>query len=417
MGSEWRQTTLDQLGTIITGKTPPSGNPTFFGGDIPFVTPTDMDGRRLISRTSRYLTSSGAAVIANSRVPRGAVMVSCIGSDMGKAAVAGSDCVTNQQLNSLVVTTDDDPLFIYYNLSLRKAEIRQGASGSAQPILNKSAFGRLPIRLPSPSQQRWIAQILGALDDKIELNHRMSQTLESMARALFKSWFVDFDPVRAKAEGRNTGLPVDLNTMFPSALEESALGETPVGWWADAVVGFADVNPESWSSATRPSSIEYVDLTNTKTGRIEATTTYATADAPSRAQRVLRPGDTIFGTVRPGNRSYALVAGKGLTGSTGFAVLRPKKADYRDFVYLSSTSIDAIDELARLADGAAYPAIAPERVAATRCVRPPESLLSRFHRAAGPMLDRLAGADREAAVLRALRDGLLARLLSGSKPT
>jgi len=204
MAGEWRETTLDQLGRIVTGKTPPTSRPDYYGGDIPLVTPTDFDGRPTIDTTGRYLTEEGADSVGGSRIPAGAVMVSCIGSDMGKAAVAGRDCVTNQQINSIEVATDDDPLFVYYNLSTRKEEIRIAAGGSAQPILNKTAFGKLDILLPPPDEQRAIAHILGTLDDKIELNRHMNETLEAMARALFKSWFVDFDPVRASWKRNGT---------------------------------------------------------------------------------------------------------------------------------------------------------------------------------------------------------------------
>jgi type I restriction enzyme S subunit len=134
MAGEWRETTLDQLGRIVTGKTPPSSCPDYFGGDIPFVTPTDFDGRRIIDTTGRYLTEQGADSVASSRVPARAVMVSCIGSDMGKAAVSGGECVTNQQINSIVVADDDDALFVYYNLSTRKTEIRTAAGGQHSPF-------------------------------------------------------------------------------------------------------------------------------------------------------------------------------------------------------------------------------------------------------------------------------------------
>ena len=230
MAREWRDATLDQLGRIITGKTPTSRGEGYFGGDIPFVTPTDFDGRRLIDSTGRYLTEEGALAAGKSRIPAGAVMVSCIGSDMGKAAIAGQSCVTNQQINSLVVESGDDPMFVYYNLSTRKAEIRAAAGGSAQPILNKSSFGRMEIRLPPRDEQSAIAHVLGMLDDKIELNRRMNETLEAMARALFKSWFVNFDPVRAKVEGRDPGLPKHIADLFPDSFEDSALGEIPRGW-------------------------------------------------------------------------------------------------------------------------------------------------------------------------------------------
>lgn len=236
MGSDWTNKSLDALGRIVTGKTPPSSTVDAFGGSIPFVTPSDMDGTRIISTTARTLSASGQTAVRNAVIPKNAVMVSCIGSDMGKAAIAGIDCITNQQINSIIIDTDDSPLFVYYNLSTRKSEIRGAASGSAQPILNKSAFGRLEIELPPPREQRAIAHILGTLDDKIELNRKQNETLEAMARALFKSWFVDFEPVRAKMAGRWVrgqslpSLPAHLFDLFPDKLVESELGEIPEGW-------------------------------------------------------------------------------------------------------------------------------------------------------------------------------------------
>ena len=104
--------------------------------------------------------------------------------------------------------------------------------------------------LPLP-EQRAIAHILGTLDDKIELNRRMNATLEEMARALFKSWFVDFDPVRAKAEGRDTGLPREIADLFPDGFEESAVGEVPKGWRVAALGRDC-----SSMSDTQPSTIE-----------------------------------------------------------------------------------------------------------------------------------------------------------------
>ena len=109
-----------------------------------------------------------------------------------------------------------------------------------------------------------------------------------------------------------------------------------------------------------PAYIRYVDLSNTKWGIIQAIDAYSRADAPSRAQRVMRTGDTIVRTVRPGNGSFAMIGENGLTGSTGFAVLRPKQPHYRELVYCIITSAEIIERLSHLADGAAYPAVLPQ---------------------------------------------------------
>jgi type I restriction enzyme S subunit len=287
------------------------------------------------------------------------------------------------------------------------------ATGSTFPNVSASQLAGLPWPPLDEPEQRAIAHILGTLDDKIELNRRMSETLEAMARALFKSWFVDFDPVRAKAEGRDPGLPQPLADLFPARLVDSELGEIPEGWEVGTLSDLAALNPEVWSKQTRPPEINYVDLSNTKWGRIASTTVYEVGGAPSRAQRVLRPKDTIVGTVRPGNGSYAFIAEGGLTGSTGFAVLRPSTDQHAEFVYLAATAADNIDALAHLADGGAYPAVRSEVVAATPIVRPTVEVFDRFSRATEHLLAKIGHNERESRTLAALRDTLLPKLISG----
>ncbi len=307
--------------------------------------------------------------------------------------------------------TELDMRWLYY--AIQHYKLGEIDDGSPIPSTTRAAVYVRGLEVPPFPEQRAIAHILGALDDKIELNRRMNATLEGMARALFKSWFVDFDPVRAKLEGRDTGLPAEIAALFPDGFEGSEVGEVPRGWRLGTLSEFASLNSESWSRATRPALIRYVDLTNTKWGRIEAITEYGQQDAPSRAQRVLRPGDTIIGTVRPGNGSFAYVSEDGLTGSTGFAVLRPRKAQYQEFVYLAATTGDNIGMLAHLADGGAYPAVRPEIVASTQVVCPTDAILLAFARITNPLLAKMAQNERESRTLAALRDALLPKLISG----
>jgi type I restriction enzyme S subunit len=286
------------------------------------------------------------------------------------------------------------------------------AMGSAVVALSRSDFLSYPVPPPT-TQRKQVVALLDALEGKIDLNRRMNETLEAMARALFKSWFVDFDPVRAKAGGRDPDLPQPLADLFPDSFEDSELGETPKGWEVGTIADLSTLNPESWSKETRPTLINYVDLSNTKWGRIESVTTYTHGDAPSRAQRSLRPGDTIVGTVRPGNGSYALVSDSGLTGSTGFAVLRPTDIAFAEFVYLAATAAETIEALSHVADGGAYPAVRPEVVAATTIIRPRNEVLVVFSRIAGSLLRKYAGNDHTTRTLSALRDTLLRKLISG----
>jgi type I restriction enzyme S subunit len=242
VATEWETLTLDELGRIVTGKTPLTSNADNFGNDVPFVTPSDMDERKVISSTMRYLTEVGVASVKGSRIPAGSVMVSCIGSDMGKTAIAGRDCVTNQQINSIVVDGRFSNEFVFYNLSTRKAELQHLASGgSTLPILNKGDFAKIQITLPPLTEQKAIAHILGTLDDKIELNRRMNATLETLAQTLFQSWFVDFDPVRAKLDGRKpAGLDAATAALFPAHFQESPLGHIPQGWEVKTIEELAE---------------------------------------------------------------------------------------------------------------------------------------------------------------------------------
>ena len=236
-----------------------------------------------------------------------------------------------------------------------------------------------------------------------------------MARAIFRDWFVDFGPTRAKIQGLEPYLPPELWDLFPDNLVDSDLGEIPEGWEVKALPEYAYLNPESWSKKNFPEEIEYVDLANTKWGIIESTQLFSGGAAPSRARRVLMPRDTIVGTVRPGNGSYSLVGRSGLTGSTGFAVLRPLHQRFRELVYLALTVPDNIERLTHRADGAAYPAVRPEVVAETQVVSPVEGtdLLDHFSDVISPLLDKMEGNQAETRTLTALGNGLLPSLLSG----
>ena len=258
-----------------------------------------------------------------------------------------------------IIRTDPgnlDPGYLRYYLvspEMQDLLLSWAASGGTRNALTKGMIESLEILLPPLADQQAIAHILGTLDDKIELNRRMNRTLEEMARAIFQDWFVDFGPTRAKMGGQEPYLPPELWDLFPDELVDSELGEIPEGWKVETLSTYSSLNPESWTKKNFPDDIEYVDLANTKWGTIESTQLFPWKDAPSRARRVLRHGDAIVGTVRPGNGSYSLVGRNGLTGSTGFAVLRPSKKQFRELVYLAATDPDNIERLTHRADGAA----------------------------------------------------------------
>jgi len=163
----------------------------------------------------------------------------------------GAVFLHNQRLGKVLVRPGAqlDKRYLYYLLSSSsyRHEILASATGTTVKHTSPSRITKFAFHLPPYAEQRAIASILGALDEKIELNRRMNATLEAMARAIFQSWFVDFDPVRAKAEGRDTGLPAEIAALFPDGFVESELGEIPREWKVVEVKDIADV-----SSGKRP---------------------------------------------------------------------------------------------------------------------------------------------------------------------
>ena len=277
-------------------------------------------------------------------------------------------------------------------------------------------FRSMFVPVPPLSEQRDIAASLASLDKRIDLLRETNATLEAIAQALFKSWFVDFDPVRAKMAGRAPeGMDEATAALFPDALEETELGLVPKGWHVGALDSIAALNPESWSSKHHPDRLLYVDLANTKENQIEGITEFAFDEAPSRARRVLRAGDVIVGTVRPGNRSFARISvdRTGLTGSTGFAVLRAHHHSDQALVYIAATRDEAIERLAHLADGGAYPAVRPEVVAGAPVVIAPDSVRQAFGEVANHLLAGVGSNQEQSRYLADLRVTLLPRLNSG----
>jgi len=348
-----------------------------------------------------------------------------------------------------------DPMFLFSLLRSEQVinKINNMHVGTLIPHFKKGDFKNLYLSIPRNLKlQRAIGLFYFSLSEKIEKNKQINQTLEQMAQALFKSWFVDFEPVKAKIavleaggsqedatlaamtaisgkdadslailEREHPGKYAELRAtaeLFPSAMQENESGEIPAGWFYTDLSCLALLNDSSWSKKNAPESLKYVDLANTKWGIIHSTEEFLFYDAPSRARRILKPGDTIVGTVRPGNGSYAFIAEDGLTGSTGFAVLTPKDEHFSSFIYICATSKDNIERLAHLADGGAYPAVNADVVLSTPCIIPVDhnsskNIIECFHHYVRELFAYKHSNLRQNKSLEQLRDTLLPKLLSG----
>jgi type I restriction enzyme S subunit len=186
---------IADIGITVTGKTPSSNNPEDFGSEFMFVTPSDSFDSKMMISTERYLSSDGVSKLKNKLLPPKSIMITCIGSAMGKVSMNKTNCITNQQINSIVPNKNHYPDYIYYSIKNNYKLLRNASTGStALPLLNKTDFDllELPIHSNKITQQK-IASVLTALDSKIELNNRINAELEAMAKTIYDYWFVQFD--------------------------------------------------------------------------------------------------------------------------------------------------------------------------------------------------------------------------------
>lgn len=183
---DWKIFRLKDLGKVITGKTPPTKEPSNYGGSIPFVCIPDMGQSVEISNTSKYISGKGLRTVKNCLLPKKSVMVSCIAT-IGKVGIVSRPSITNQQINSIVPNNKINPKFLYYRLSnFENILSKYGGGGAVFEIVSKSKFEEIPLSIPYISEQEKIAGVLGVLDEKIELNRKMNKTLEEIGKTVFK---------------------------------------------------------------------------------------------------------------------------------------------------------------------------------------------------------------------------------------
>lgn len=184
---------IKDFGTVTTGKTPPTKQREYFDGDYLFVTPTDLEyNNYYIYKTNTTVTEQARNRFKNQFIPKDSIIYTCIGNTIGKIAISPSDCLTNQQINSITPNAENNFLFIYYYLIYITPQIRQLGGGVATPIVNKSSFESIDVSVPNIDTQEKIASILSAYDDLIENNLKRIKLLEEAAQLLYRQWFVDF---------------------------------------------------------------------------------------------------------------------------------------------------------------------------------------------------------------------------------
>ena len=421
MSNAWEMTPLEELtiapvtyGVVKPGEEDPSGVLFIRGGDI-------ADGRVHVDKL-RTITRFVSEQYRRTILRGGELIVSLVGNP-GQVAIvppelAGANIA--RQVGLVRLGPSADTRFIKYFLGspLGQSSLGSHSLGSVQQVINLRDLKTVKVPTPPLREQQAIACVLGALDDKIELNRRRNQTLEAMARAIFQSWFVDFDPVKAKAAGKKPpGLKPELAALFPDRFEDSPLGPIPAGWRVRSLPEVCEVNPTR--SLSKGTVAPYLDMANMPT------------QGPSPEAWVMREmgsgmkfinGDTLVARITPclenGKTAYVdfLADGQVGWGSTEYIVLRPRGAIPTPFAYLLARTTDfrnfAIQQMTGSSGRQRVPA---DSLSKYKLVTPEteDRLFVELGKLIVPMFQSMSAAMNQSRTLAALRDALLPKLISG----
>ena len=359
--------------------------------------------------------------------PAGTIVIGRVGTYCGSLHYSSEQCWVTDNAIRGTAKPGAYARYCYYLLLTKNLHALRGGSG--QPLINQTSIKSLEVPERNLADQKAIAHILGTLDDKIELNQKMNQTLEEIAKAIFKSWFVDFDPVRAKAEGRPTGLPLEISDLFPDELVDSEIGEIPMGWDVTPLQecaieiesgrrpkggidkslqhGIPSVGAESIAPAGEFdfSKVKYVTAefaAKMKKGRVQNFDVALYKDGGKPGQFIPRVG--IYGDGFPFDHFYV---------NEHVFLLRSEQLG-QPFLYRVISSPAFLDQLiAKGSAKAAQPGLNQTEVVESTFVCPDEDAITVFNNKTRPLLERQFLLGKENEILSELRDTLLPKLISG----
>ena len=406
MSSDFRKTLLGCLLTFANGKTRPD---------------REGDGRIPVFGSNGLI-----GFASESNAPAMSIVIGRVGSYCGSVHFSKVTCWVTDNAIRAFFKEDNDPLFLYYLLV--HLNLNQWRSGSGQPLINQSTLSSIQVTVPSPAEQAVIGQLMLTLDDRITLLRETNATLEAIAQALFKSWFVDFDPVHAKQQGiAPAGMDEATAALFPDSFEESALGLVPNGWQPTSLLaltkssgGSIQTGPfgsqlhasdyvESGIPVVMPKDIQNRRATTDSVARIRA------VDADRLSRHKLAKGDIVFSR-RGDIERHALISERevGWVCGTGCLLVRPGKA------WLSSTFLSMMLDapqsrtwLVQHAVGATMPNINTGILGSVPVTLPPPGLLMAFEEIIAVTEEQRSRNASTAETLTTLRDTLLPRLISG----
>jgi type I restriction enzyme S subunit len=415
LSAEWQSRKLSDLAQDITVGFVGSMSHLFLDSGVPLLRGQNIKPYRLDLTNLKYISTETHHKWKKSALKSGDVVIVRVGEP-------GTACVIPENIGelnaaSLVIVRpepsklDSNYLCYVLNSTWGKSQISGRLVGSVQSVFNIGTATDMKIPYPYLAEQRAIAHILGTLDDKIELNRKMNETLEAMARALFKSWFVDFDPVRKKQAGEPTGLPPEIDALFPSEFEDSALGKIPKGWRVAPLSEIADYRNGLALQKFRPkdelNKLPAIKIAQLRTGEPDSGE-WATASLDPSC--IIENGDVIFSW----SGSLTVVVWCGGKGALNQHLFKVTSDKYPKWFYLEWT-LHHLPEFQQIASDKATTMghIQRHHLDRALCKVPPAELMFAVSKTFEPWLERRISSELESRKLRLLRDTLLPKLISG----
>ena len=398
----WSKRKIGALGRVVTGKTPPTSRSDLFDGDLLFVTPSDLDfAHYYCCSTERTVSSEVKVLFKNQFIPRDAVMFTCIGNTIGKIAIAASESLTNQQINSLIVNQHNNPKFVYYQLLNNVRRIRGLGESSATPIINKSEFEQIDILVPRQlDEQNKIATELGRFDDLILNNRRRITLLEEATRQLYQEWFV-----RLRFPGHETTKFVD---GVPEGWERGTVGDL-----ATLQNGFAFKSSDWQTDGTPVIKIGNITSLGVNVTQCDCVSDYI-ADVASRFE--IKPGELLIAM------TGATVGKVGIMPLTEtrhllnqrVGAFKPRgNINSIPFLFTFFNSLEGKNQITNFAGGAAQPNISGAQIEAIKILRPSVEILTKYSSICEDLFRQRLLLERQNELARQSRDLLLPRLMSG----
>ena len=410
---------IKKLGGLTTklgsGVTPRGGKKVYQSSGIPLVRSQNVYNEYFTYDGLAYIPPDKLKGLENVAIEKNDNLINITGDSVARSTIA-PDNVINGRVNQhvMIVRADENQLnyrYLHYFLTsvyTQKTLLSLADSGGTRKALTKDMMSELDVPVPPLPTQERIADILGTLDDKIELNRQMNHTLEAMARAIFKSWFVDFDPVYAKMEGRSYPLPAAVMDLFPDELVESELGLIPQGWEVGQLKdGFNITMGQSPPGSTYNEDGEGLPFYQ---GRRDFGFRYPTLRVYCNApKRLANPNDTLVSVRAP--VGDVNMAKEECCIGRGVAAVRHKSGS-ASFTYYSMLKLKEYFNLFE-SEGTVFGSISKNDFEGIEVIKPPDELIQSFENIVGALDKKIENNSKQIETLTSIRDTLLPKLISG----